>query len=388
MHILMISDVYFPRINGVSTSIETFRQALADEGVRTTLVAPDYPGMSPDSDDDIIRLPSRFLPMDPEDRLMRRREIDRLLPRLRQSGVDLVHVQTPFAAHYGGLALARALGVPCVASYHTYFEEYLFHYLPVLPRRWMRAAARRFSRTQCNALDAVIVPSTAMAETLTRYGVDRPLQVLPTGLPEQQFSGGDGCHFRNRYEIPKDRRLLLFVGRVAHEKNIGFLLGVVDRLRARHPDVLLLITGEGPATASLAREVQQRGLSGHVRFLGYLSRHDELHDCYRAADLFVFASRTETQGLVLLEAMALGTPVVALAEMGTRDILAPQRGCRIAPDDEAAFAGIVAELLDDHPALQALGVEATRYARSWRAAEMAARLADCYRRWAPQRGAT
>jgi glycosyltransferase involved in cell wall biosynthesis len=117
-----------------------------------------------------------------------------------------------------------------------------------------------------------------------------------------------------------------------------------------------------------------------VRFLGYLDRHSELHDCYRAADVFVFASRTETQGLVLLEAMALGTPVVALAEMGTRDILEPQRGCRIAPDDIAGFARVVGDLLADPAALRNLGEQARDYARSWGADEMARRLARVYRR--------
>ncbi len=379
MHILMISDVFFPRINGVSTSIETFRQALAAEGVRSTLIAPAYPGAPPDNDPDILRIPSRYLPMDPEDRLMRRHAIRALSGELRTRGISLVHVHTPFVAHYAGLELARALGVPCVATYHTFFEEYLFHYVPFLPRAWLRAAARRFSRVQCNALDAVVVPSTAMAGVLRNYGVQRPLHVLPTGLPEAQFLGGDGCYFRSRYGIAKERRLLLYVGRVAHEKNIAFLLGVMEHLKRSQPAALLLITGEGPALASLAATVQQRGLGEQVRFLGYLDRHSELHDCYRAADLFVFASRTETQGLVLLEAMALGTPVVALAEMGTRDILGAQLGCRIAPADEAGFAAIVDELLDDPARLKALGIEARRHARGWQAELMARRLALLYR---------
>lgn len=382
MHILMISDVFFPRINGVSTSIETFRHALAIEGVRSTLIAPAYPGAAPDDDPDILRIPSRYLPMDPEDRLMRRGAIRALLPELRGRGIDLVHVHTPFAAHYAGLEIARALGVPCVATYHTFFEEYLFHYVPVLPRSWLRSAARRFSRSQCNELDAVIVPSTAMADILRGYGVTRPLHVLPTGLPARQFVGGDGCYFRSRYGIDKDRRLLLFVGRVAHEKNIDFLIDVIEHLKHSQPKALLLITGEGPALASLTAAVQQRALSEHVRFLGYLDRNSELHDCYRAADLFVFASRTETQGLVLLEAMALGTPVVALAELGTRDILGRQLGCRIAPADAKAFSAIVEDLLDDPPRLKALAVEAHRYARTWAAEEMARKLALLYRGWA------
>ncbi len=379
MNVLMISDVYFPRINGVSTSIETFRRALCAQGVRSTLIAPDYPEAAAcRADGSVIRIPSLPVPLDPEDRLMRRRHVRAAMPRLHRERYDLVHIHTPFVAHYAGLEIARALDLPCVATYHTFFEEYLFHYVPGVPRAWLRALARRFSRTQCNELDAVFVPSRAMGETLERYGVTRPLHVLPTGVPPDQFEGGDSYHFRQRYGIERDRKLLLFVGRVAHEKNIGFLIDVLERVRRREPSALLLITGEGPALAALRAQAERAGVAEHVRFLGYLDRHSELHDCYRAADLFVFASRTETQGLVLLEAMALGTPVVALAEMGTRDLLEAQRGCRIAPDDVEGFARIVCGLLGDPRELERLGSEASAYARGWGADEMARRLARLY----------
>ena len=380
MQVLMISDVYFPRINGVSTSIETFRQALATRGVEVSLIAPAYDEQDPGDDDAaLMRVPSRQLPLDPEDRMMRRSSIDALLPDLRKRQFDLVHIQTPFVAHYAGVALAARLNLPCVATYHTFFEEYLYHYIPFLPREWLKGLARRFSRQQCNALDAVIVPSRAMRDTLAAYGVERPMHVLPTGLPESRFAGGDGCYFRNRYGIPKSRKLLLFVGRVAHEKNIGFLIEMLGHLRMTQPEALLLITGEGPAVGALKQSVSQSGLEDAVRFLGYLDRHNELHDCYRAADIFVFASRTETQGLVLLEAMAIGRPVVALARMGTCDILAGERGCRIAPDDPRGFAQVVNTLLTlDKPARLTLEQEARQHAREWHADEMAGRLQRLY----------
>lgn len=381
MNILMISDVFFPRINGVSTSIETFRNSLKARGIRSTLIAPTYPQHSTSSAGDIIRIPSRFIPLDPEDRMMQRAAIRDQIAALQGQRFDLVHIHTPFVAHYAGLELAKALDLPCVATYHTFFEEYLFHYVPFVPRAWLRGAARRFSRQQCNELDAVIVPSRAMADTLAAYGVSTPVHILPTGIPEHQFHGGDGCHFRQRYDIPKSRRLLLFVGRVAHEKNIDFLIDMVGELRRTEPAAMLLITGEGPALSSLRTKVERAGLGEHIRFLGYLDRHNELHDCYRAADLFVFASRTETQGLVLLEAMALGTPVVALAEMGTVDILAPQQGCRIAPNNPVRFAEIVAQLLSDRRQLQQLGSDARDYAQQWHTGEMSRRLGALYETW-------
>lgn len=383
MNILMISDVYFPRINGVSTSIQTFRQALAAHGVTSTLIAPAYPGAPADDPElDILRIPSRYLPLDPEDRIMRTGAIRALAPRLRARNYDLVHIHTPFVAHYAGHALARELGLPCMATCHTFFEEYLFHYVRFLPRGVLRAAARQVTRSQCNDMDAVVVPSTAMDEVLCAYGVTRPRAILPTGLPAVQFVGGDGAAFRQRHGIAPERSVLLYVGRVAHEKNIALLIRMIDELRRSHPSALLLITGAGPAVGALRAEARRRQLERHVCFLGYLDRDTELHDCYRAADLFVFASRTETQGLVLLEAMALGTPVVAIAAMGTRDILGPQSGCRIAPDDASGFAAVVAELLDDRVRLERMGNEAREYARRWSADETAAQLARLYRQYA------
>ncbi|MBS1209260.1 MAG: glycosyl transferase family 1 [Proteobacteria bacterium] len=378
MKILMISDVYFPRINGVSTSIETFRSELHALGIQTTLVAPAYPQDTDPAAPDIVRIPARYLPMDPEDRLMRRQAIRQWLRAQLFRDFDLVHIQTPFAAHYAGIEIARELNIPAIASYHTYFEEYLHHYIPFLPRRLTQAVARRFSRGQCNQLDAIVVPSRAMSATLRDYGVTQPLHILPTGLREERFCRGNGAAFRERHGIAPTRPLLLFVGRVAFEKNIGFLLEVVARVRQQHPDVLLLVTGEGPALAGLRTQARQLGLTEHVRFLGYLDRRNALADCYSAADLFVFASRTETQGLVLLEAMAMGCPVLALAAMGTRDILENAAGTVIAQDDLDAFANKLVELLRDEAGLKALGRAAESSARQWSAREMAVRMGALY----------
>ena len=224
--------------------------------------------------------------------------------RLALERFDLVHIQTPFVAHYRGLELARRFGVPAVETYHTFFEEYLFHYVPFLPKGWLRAAARRFSRTQGNSVAALVVPSTAMREVLGGYGVTTPMHVVPTGIPLAEFGGGDGARFRARLGIAAATPLLLFVGRVAHEKNIGFLLRALELAKQQVPGLEMVIAGEGPAEASLRREAARLGLAARVHFVGYLDRKGALLDCYAAADAFVFASRTETQGLVLLEAMA------------------------------------------------------------------------------------
>lgn len=173
--------------------------------------------------------------------------------------------------------------------------------------------------------------------------------------------------------------MALFVGRVAHEKNIGFLLEALVHACAQCPSMLLVIAGEGPAMAELKARTAALGLSAAVQFIGYLDRQQALPDCYAAADVFVFASRTETQGLVLLEAMAAGLPVIALAEMGTVDILVPGRGAFAPPAEPAAFGEVLGHLLDHPESWRHLADEAPRYAAEWSDRSMAQRLAELYR---------
>lgn len=376
MRIMMVSDVYFPRVNGVSTSIETFRRELTAAGVSVSLLCPGYGADAPKPD--VLRVPSRPVPCDPEDRLMSYRAACRLSASLAREAVSLVHVQTPFVAHYVGMRLARRLGVPLVTTYHTLFEEYLHHYLPMVPRRLLEGLARHFSRTQCNAADHVVVPSAAMRDRLAAYGVTAPMTVLPTGVPTAQFAHGNGQRFRRAHGIAPQRPIALFVGRVAFEKNIGFLLQMLCHARVLGSDVLLVIAGEGPARQALQAQVQREGLTDAVCFVDYLDRRNALPDCYAAADAFVFASRTETQGLVLLEAMAAGTPVVALSAMGTTDILAPQRGAVIAPDDAAGFARCLTDLLRDPVRREVLSHEASDYAATWSDRAMGRRMMSLY----------
>ncbi len=377
MRILMISDVYFPRVNGVSTSILTFQQELAAQGHYVHIIAPSYPAGHPE-EAHISRIDSGYVMFDPEDRLMKSARIHGHTPTLREMQFDILHIQTPFLAHYAGLKLARALNIPTIETYHTFFEEYLYHYIPLLPKFITRAMTRSFSRSQCNAVDAVIVPSTAMSSVLKEYGCTSPMHIAPTGIQMAKFESGMGSRFRAKHGIPEERQLLLHVGRVAHEKNIAFLLQVVARMKASHPQLLFLICGEGPAKNDLENQAKQMGLQDNVMFVGYLDRETELLDCYRAADVFTFASRTETQGLVLLEAMALGVPVVSTAVMGTIDILSPNRGALVAEENVEDFSSKVARLLADRELRIAIGDEGRRYADTWSAPATARRVVDIY----------
>ncbi len=304
----------------------------------------------------------------------------RLLAAARGAGgFDLVHVQTPFSAHRAGVALARERGLPLVETWHTHFERYFEHYAPWLPPPAARAVARALARRQGREVDLLIVPSTALRAVLAGYGIRAPIEVLPTGLPESAFRAGDRARFRAAHGIPEGRPVLVHVGRLGHEKNVGFLIDALARLRAAVPDVLLVLAGEGPARPALERRIARAGLAPHVLSLGYLDRERGLADCYRGGDAFVFASRTETQGLVLLEAMAQGVPVVALAELGTTDLLAAGRGALVPRAEAADFAAACARLLGDRGLALRLGAEARALAAAWSARAMAERLA---RLWA------
>jgi glycosyltransferase involved in cell wall biosynthesis len=379
MNILFISDVFFPRVNGVSTSINTFATELRALGHQVTLIAPSY------TDEDkqeewIVRVPSHKIYFDPEDRLMNFGKLKALLPWIRDKHFDVIHIHTPFTAHYVGIHFGKKLDIPVVETYHTFFEDYLHHYLPFIPQLISRKLARTISRRQCNAVDGIVSPSKPMLDVLKQYGIKTPAEVVATGLDSSGFANVDGEHFRMSHDIPLAQPMLLFVGRVAHEKNIGFLLEMHEELIKKHPDALLVITGEGPAEESIKHSIDKLGISNKVRMIGYLDRSHELIACYKAADIFVFASKSETQGLVLLEAMAQGTAVVAIAELGTKSILIEGEGVLIAKDDINDFADKVSVLLSDAPKRQMIGEKGRQYAQEkWGAGVLAKKVAKFYK---------
>jgi len=379
LKILFISDVYFPRINGVSTSIRTFVKQMQAMSHDVHLIAPDY-GVKTEDDDWIKRIPARSIYFDPEDKLMKFGAAIDTLADLRKEEYDLIHIHTPFVAHYLGLKLAHLLDVPSVETYHTFFEDYLHLYLPIIPKSIAKSLARFISRRQCNKVDAIVAPSQPMLHVLREYGITTKGEVVPTGLQAHSFAGADGSAFRDKHDIAQDRPMALFVGRVAFEKNIGFLLQMWVHLIKKIPNALLVVAGEGPAEASLHALSKKLGLENHVKFLGYLDRNTDLNDCYRSADVFVFSSKSETQGLVLLEAMAQGTPVVAIAELGTKSILIEGEGAMIAPDEEIEFAHKVERVLGDKKLRKQLSDAGLKYVKtSWTDKAQAVRMIEFYK---------
>lgn len=386
MKILLLSDVYFPRVNGVSTSIRTFAESLARMGHAVTIVAPDYGSAGKQAEHDgggayeVIRLPSRKVFFDPEDRLIKNSAMRGALARLALRSWDVIHIHTPFRAHTLGVRLAKVIRCPTVETYHTHFEEYVGLYLPWLPAGMLRAFARYTSRRLCHQVDHLIVPSQQMVGVVERYGIRTALTILPTGIDLDEFQGGSGMAFRRRHGIHPSRPILVTVSRLAREKNIGFLIEVTQRLVAEFPDLLFVVAGEGPDAPRLKQLSASLGLENNLTFFGNLDRRTELLDCYRAGDIFIFASPTETQGLVLIEAMALGLPIVSTAVMGTAMVLKDAGGARISEEDPAQFAAHAAELLRSPGQREAMGSASLVDARAWSVDGLMHRVVDLYAR--------
>jgi glycosyltransferase involved in cell wall biosynthesis len=264
--------------------------------------------------------------------------------------------------------LAQVIGAKYADHCPLYRQEGIYRRSGVeLPRSmlasWVGAAA--------SLLDPLV-------GVLERYGISTPSTVIPTGIHLDEFRGGDGAAFRARHDIRPGQPTIVTVSRLAQEKNIGFLLRVAQRLVADFPDLCFVIAGEGPDAPRLKQLALELGIATNVRFFGNLDRRTILLDCYRAGDVFVFASPTETQGLVLAEAMALGVPIVSTAVMGTAMVLEGTRCARIAREDEAHFAEQVAALLRDPTARAALSAAGPEDAQRWSAPVLMQQVESLY----------
>ena len=265
------------------------------------------------------------MPRDPEDRRFLGGPLKRVLECASSPAkVDLVHIHTPFIAHYAGVRFAREHGLPVVATYHTFFEDYLHHYVPVLPRGIGRWIARRFTLSQCDGRRGADLAQRADARRVARlWRRRRRSKCCPRGFPAESYVRGDGARFRQKFDLPA-RSAAAAVRRAASpSKRTSISCCACSCSCARSgPMRLFVIAGEGPARAHLAKLARELGDRRTPCASSAISTaRTDLPDCYAAGDAFVFASRTETQGLVLLEAMAQGTPVVSTAELGTRSIL-------------------------------------------------------------------
>jgi glycosyltransferase involved in cell wall biosynthesis len=360
-------------LGGVPTAVETIRRDLEALGHEVVVVAPRMAGTA-DGERGVVRVPAVPAPTYPDFALPMPLGPS-LTRRLRALDLDVLHAHHPFLLGVSARRLARAAGRPFVFTYHTLYERYA-HYVP-LPHEMVARRAIRWSARFADTADLVIAPSHFIARRLRTLGVRRPIEVLPTGVDLDRFRPGDRASARRALGLGPDDRVLLYVGRLDREKNLEFLLDAVARARA--PRTRLLLVGRGTQAAALRRVAAETGLGSRVEFRGG-SPPTGLPAYYHAADAFVFASTSETQGLAVLEAMACGLPIVAVRASGIEEIVTDGVSGLLVPEDAAALAGAVDQILaDDHLGAK-LGVGGREAASSFGSTALAEQLVAAYRR--------
>ena len=370
----VFSECYRPMLNGVVTSVVTFSEQLRRLGYEVYIIAPGHPD-APREEDHVIRFPYLRPPFGPLYPLGMPWTAPRLRARVAQLPLDLVHSNSLFMMGRLGMRVARRRGVPLVFTYHTLIENYV-HYVP-LPSALVRWAARRTSRSYANQADWVVVPGRRSGDLLRQYGVTTPIEVIPTGIDMSHARPERLRPIRGDFGVPESVPLLVYAGRLAKEKSLDFLLESFALVHARRDDAWLLMVGGGPAEDDCRALASALGIESRVRFAGYIP-HADVFRCCAEADLFVFASRTETQGLVIAEAMSVGAPCVAVAASGVEDVVEHERNGLLTGPDREEFAAAVLRVLDDRSLRDRLSENARKTAASLSAEVCTAKLARLY----------
>jgi len=358
MKIALFSDTYPNDINGVARTLGTLVAHATRRGHEIALVTPR---VSPDGAEDAVvhrQLPGIPIPIYPD--LQLARGIDRRgRTALRDFAPDLVHVATESTVGLSGRRWAVRSGVPLVTSFHTNFPAYAASYRASFMEPWVWRYLRWFHEPA----EATLCPSRATLAELEAHGFHERIGIWSRGVKTDLFHPERRSAEARRRIAPGADRILLYVGRIAHEKKVDFVLDAYLRVRDRLEErVALVFVGDGPATAALRARAP-----ADVHFTGFL-RGEELAEAYAAADLFVFASETETFGNVVLEALASGVPAVAVNRGGVTETVLPGRtGILVPPNDLVAFSDACVRLLenDDERLRLAEGARAAALSRNW-----------------------
>ncbi len=372
MRVGIFTDSYRPYKSGVVQSIEVFTRELISLGHEVNIFAPSYPRCEKDSR--VFRFVSVPAPTNPDFTLAIPFST-RLRPAMQRLKPDIIHVHSPFLLGRLGAKYARTLGIPLVFTFHTLYDLYI-HYVP-FARNIARDITRRYYREFCNGCDLVIAPTSIIADHLRKNGVTAEIRTIPTGIDLESFKSGDSRYIHRQHGLPDNTRVLLFVGRLGLEKNIPFLMGSYSRVVSRHPDTRLVLVGGGPEEANLKKLAGELGILDRVIFAGPMEREDVIK-YYCSSYLFVFASVTETQGLVLGEAKAAGVPSVAVSAFGVSEMVRDGEDGYLAENSMEDFEDKLERLLADRELRMRMGKAALRNAAALSSRSCAERLVRCY----------
>ncbi len=371
MRIAMLSDSYLPYISGVTRAVSVAKGTLTDMGHQVTLFCPAYPGAV--REEGVHRLPSVKAPTN-STYYVALPPFPALRKQIRKEGPDVIHIHSPFNLCRAGLNLGRQLGIPVVFTYHTMYNMYA-HYVPLLGRSVSGMIEKDAIRVARKA-NAVITPSRVLADYLASRGVDSPLYPIPNGIDVFGFQSGDPEYLRTLLNIPQGTKIVLTCSRLGPEKNVETLLRAFAEAAGSVGAVLVLI-GDGPQRKFLEGLASSLNIADKVRFMGSMPP-EKMPDLYAGADMFLFASLTDTQGLVVVEAKAAGLPAVAVGALGVKDMVKHGDDGFLCENDPHELARRTVELLSDGATLATMKEAARKNASAFSKQASASKLVACY----------
>ncbi|MDZ7760711.1 MAG: glycosyltransferase [Desulfovermiculus sp.] len=341
----MFTNTYLPHVGGVARSVSVFARDLDRMGRKVAVVAPHFQGEEAQESPgvQVMRVPA-IQNFNGSDFSVRLPIPFALSERIEAFNPDVIHSHHPFLLGDTAMRVARQRALPLVFTHHTMYEWYT-HYVP-FDSKGMKRFVINLSTQYANMCSAVVAPSQSIARILQERGISSEIQIIPTGIDLKLFASGQREAVRKKLGLGADTPIIGHVGRLAPEKNLGFLTRAVGMAMQDVPDAVFLLAGDGPSIQRIQEHFARQGLTDRFLWLGKQSGQN-LANAYAAMDVFAFASRTETQGLVLAEAMAASTPVVALDASGTREVVTDQENGRLLVDKctEQEFAQALTEIL-------------------------------------------
>jgi 1,2-diacylglycerol 3-alpha-glucosyltransferase len=372
LRIAIFSDSVLPVLNGVSVSVDALVTELRNQGHSVHVFAPRYPGYR-DPDANTLRFRAMETPWTKGFPIAYPPFL-RMLRKFRRREFDIIHTHTIGVMGFVGLRWAQSHEIPIVSTYHTLYDRYA-HYIPFIPRRYVRFKIAKHTNFYYNSVDHVITPSEASMRWLGRHSVRKPVTVIPTGAKPRVFL--DRSEVRQSLGITPEQNVMLWVGRLAIEKNMEMLFEMAALAFAQEPDLRLWLVGDGPYRAECQSLARKHQIGDRVRFVGFVP-HDEVPRYYTAADVFVFSSMTETQGLVVQEAMSYGLPAICVGGGGASASIEDGLNGFIVKNEPHGFAATVLQVLQDEDIYARLSEHASRTVRMNGTPEMCRRVVEVY----------
>ena len=376
MRIAHFTNTYKPNINGVVRSVSTYRDALSRMGHQVFVFGQQARNHT-EEDPFVFRYPAFKIPgFDYSAPMPTSRLVDKLLPSLK---LHVIHSNHPTLLGDAAAHQAEKLNIPLVFTFHTRYVEYASGYAAYVPfakafveERVVDSLAKYLGR--CNH---IITPSDSIKEMLANFaGISDRVTTIPTGIDVQRFQQGEGKPIRQKYGL-EQATVLVSVSRLAEEKNVSTLLKAAAQVMQAHNSVQLLLIGDGPQRKDLQALAAKLGIGDRVIFTG-LVPFDDVPNYLKAGDVFCYASITETQGLVTVEAMAAGLPIVAVDASGTSDEVTDEQEGLLTPNDAAALAQAVNRVLDDQALYERLRTAAATKAHEMDMMVQAERMVSVY----------